>query len=380
MNTRLQVEHPVTELITGIDLVEWQIRIAEGEGLPWSQTDITPRGHAIEARLYAEDPADDFRPAIGEILMWRPPTGQGVRVDDAIRAGDQVTADYDPLLAKIIAHGDTRAGALRRLRHALADTVLFGLTTNLAYLRAILEQPAFADPGSLSTRFLEEHLADWPPAITPQERAVALTAVTLAQWHRLSAGGPGYWRNNPGEPAPFRYRLGAKTVEVRLRPTPHATGRYDILLPDDPTPHPLTVEAPDNIPPLNPSRVSHPLSTVDFTLDGLRRHVFVATAGDEYWAQTAVASLRFKALPLLPEPKHAAGPGGTLRAPLPGTLLAVLVEVGQRVAAGQPLAKIEAMKMEHTIRATEPGLVAAIYFAPGDRVRMDDLLFRIDPA
>ncbi|WP_374688041.1 acetyl/propionyl/methylcrotonyl-CoA carboxylase subunit alpha, partial [Promineifilum sp.] len=163
MNTRLQVEHPVTEFVTGLDLVEWQIRVAEGEALPWTQADLAPAGHAIEARLYAEDPANDFLPVTGEVLAWRPAAGEGVRVDGGIRAGDSVTVHYDPLLAKIIAHGPTRADALRRLDDALHRTILLGLTTNQTYLRAILAHPAFRDAGALSTRFLEEHLPGWQP-------------------------------------------------------------------------------------------------------------------------------------------------------------------------------------------------------------------------
>jgi len=167
MNTRLQVEHPVTELVTGIDLAAWQIRIAAGEALPWSQEEIGLRGHAIEARVYAEDPSAGFLPSIGTIGLWRPPVGPGVRCDDGVATGSRVTPHYDAMIAKVIASATTRAEAIARLRRALADTVALGVTTNLGYLDAILANPAFA-AGETHTRFLDERLAGWRPAAPPE--------------------------------------------------------------------------------------------------------------------------------------------------------------------------------------------------------------------
>ena len=373
MNTRLQVEHPVTELVTGIDLVAWQLRVAAGEALPWAQDEIALSGHAIEARLYAEDPAADFRPTGGAVLLWQPPTGEGVRVDDGIRSGSVIGGHYDPLLAKIIAAGPTRADALRRLGRALADTVLFGLTTNLAYLRAIVAHPAFVAPDALSTRFLAEALPDWRPALPPEERATALIAVALVQWQHQSAGGPGYWRNNPGQPPPLRYRVGDETAEVYLRPVAWQAGRFTAAL--------SLVERVGNslynVALTVDRRVANPPYKFDFTMDGLRRRVVLAAEGDDWWAQTAAGPLLITALPLLPEPKRAAGSGSSLRAPLPGTVLAVLVEVGERVAEGQPLVKLEAMKMEYTIRAAAAGVVEAIRHVPGDSVAADAELIEL---
>ena len=370
MNTRLQVEHPVTELVTGIDLVEWQLRVAAGEALPWAQDEITLTGHAIEARLYAEEPAADFRPTGGTVLLWQPPTGEGVRVDDGIRSGSVIGGHYDPLLAKIIAAGPTRADALRRLSRALADTVLLGLTTNLAYLRAIVAHPAFGEPDTLSTRFLEEALPDWRPSVAPEERATALIAVALAQWPQPGDGGLGYWRNNPGQPPPLRYRVGDETAAVYLRPVPHTPDHFTAALSPDETPRDVTALV---------GRVGNPPYNIDLTIDGLRRRVMLAADGDDWWAQTADGPQRITALPLLPEPRRAAGAGGSLRAPLPGTVLAVLVEVGDSVAEGQPLVKLEAMKMEYTIRAAAAGIVEAIHHAPGDSVAADALLVHVGP-
>ena len=160
MNTRLQVEHPVTELVTGIDLATWQIRIAGGEPLPYRQEDIRQRGHAIECRLYAEDPANNFLPSIGDIALYRRPSGPGVRVDDGIETGSIVSPYYDPMLAKVLSWGYTREEAIQKMIRALEDTVLLGLTTNLSYLLSILREPHFA-AGQTTTGYLQEHMADW---------------------------------------------------------------------------------------------------------------------------------------------------------------------------------------------------------------------------
>ncbi len=279
----------------------------------------------------------------------------------ASRTGSIIGGHYDPLLAKIITTGPTRADALRRLGRALADTVLLGLTSNLAYLRAIIAHPDFVRPDALSTRFLEEALPDWRPARDPEETAAALIAVALAQWQQQTAGGPGYWRNNPGQPPPRRYRVGDETVEVYLRPVPWRAGQFTVALSPGETPR--AVEQAD-------SR--------RYGIDGLWRRAVLATKGDEWWVQTAGGPLHLTALPLLPEPQRASGGGNSLRAPLPGTVLAVLVEVGQAVTEGQPLVKLEAMKMEYTIRAAAGGVVAAIHHAPGDNVAADALLVTIE--
>ena len=162
MNTRLQVEHPITELVTGIDLAVWQIRIAAGEPLPYQQSDIQQRGHAIECRIYAEDPAHNFLPSIGEIAVYQPPSGPGLRVDDGIVSGTAVTPYYDPMLAKIITWGHHRDEAIAKMVHALQQTTVLGITTNIPYLLAILQEPTFRS-GHTSTNYLQEQFADWQP-------------------------------------------------------------------------------------------------------------------------------------------------------------------------------------------------------------------------
>ncbi len=189
MNTRLQVEHPVTELVTGLDLAAWQIRIAAGEALPFAQSDLAQRGHALECRVYAEDPAQNFLPSIGEIAYYRPPAGPGIRVDDGFETGTAVSPYYDPMLAKVITWGRDRDKAIRKMVLALRQTVILGVTTNIPYLLAILQEPHFM-AGQTSTGYLEEHMADWSPAAEPDEELWLAAAVVEA------LGGNGRVRTN----------------------------------------------------------------------------------------------------------------------------------------------------------------------------------------
>jgi len=164
MNTRLQVEHPISELVAGVDIAAWQIRLAAGEQLTFTQEDLTQRGHALECRIYAEDPANQFMPAIGDIVFYRPPAGPGVRVDDGIESGTTVSPYYDPMLAKVVTWGEDRPEAIRKMVRALQDTVILGVTTNIPYLLDILQHPLFID-GQVNTRFLDEHYAHWQPPV-----------------------------------------------------------------------------------------------------------------------------------------------------------------------------------------------------------------------
>jgi acetyl/propionyl-CoA carboxylase alpha subunit len=180
MNTRLQVEHPVTEFVTGLDIVQWQIRIAAGERLPFQQADVGQRGHAIEARLYAEDPANDFLPAIGSLLRLVEPKGPGVRVDSGFSSGDEITIHYDALLAKIVTYAADRPSAIRKLQAALQETVLLGVTTNWQFLQTVLADPDFIN-GSFYTTWIEEHYDDWKPPLCDLPPEV-LVAAALTQF------------------------------------------------------------------------------------------------------------------------------------------------------------------------------------------------------
>jgi len=207
MNTRLQVEHPVTELVTGTDLVRTQIRVAEGHPLPWAQEDLSTRGHAIECRLYAEDPANGFIPSLGEILLMNEPGGPGVRIDSGIRQGDEVSMYYDPMIAKLSLHGEDRDAAIDRAVTALKDYAILGVTTNVEYLIAILQDPAFAE-GRLHTGFLDEHLPDWDSGGS-EDGDLALAVAAVDEHERRSTGsgsGPGAG-SNPVEAATTPWRF-----------------------------------------------------------------------------------------------------------------------------------------------------------------------------
>ncbi len=176
MNTRLQVEHPVTELVTGLDLVNWQIRIAAGEPLPFTQQELSQRGHALECRIYAEDPANQFLPSIGKLALYRPPAGPGIRVDDGMETGSEISPYYDPMLGKVITVGHDRQEAIQKMVRALREMIVLGVTTNIPYLLAILEEPHFLD-GKTPTNYLNEHMAGWSPPETAMEEAVLAAAV-----------------------------------------------------------------------------------------------------------------------------------------------------------------------------------------------------------
>ncbi len=214
MNTRLQVEHPITELVTGIDLAVWQIRISTGEPLPFTQESIRQRGHALECRIYAEDPANQFLPSIGEISYYQPPSGPGVRVDDGIGSGLQVTPYYDPMLAKIITWGHTRPEAVAKMVRALRDTIVLGVTTNIPYLLAILQEPTYLS-GNTSTNYLDEYFADWQFQVNMSESDwLALAALEV-----LQGGGKRAKRTANGEggdiqPDPWNKPIAWRNVKI----------------------------------------------------------------------------------------------------------------------------------------------------------------------
>ena len=380
MNTRLQVEHPVTELVTGLDLVAWQIAVAAGAPLPLAQEQISLTGHAIEARLYAENPANDFLPVTGSVLLWQPPTGEGVRVDDGIQTGAEIPVHYDPMLAKIIAHGPDRQTAVQRLQRALETAVLLGFTHNLPYLQAIAQQPDFV-AGRYSTHFLADKLANWQPPTG--DLSLGLIGAALAQFYSWpqQPQNSGYWRNNPNGPirSQFAVRpdwfiegsvLGegvlknqSGLVTVLVEPVRFQTNQFDITINEEA----FWVHCAPQVGP-------------DWTLvvNGRSHQLLIVQNEAAFWVQTEQGAVCVTALPRLPRKTAVSATAGSLRAPMPGSVLAVLVQPGQTVAEGEALLKLEAMKMEHTIRAPAAGQVAEIFYAPGDTVPADAQLLRLE--
>ncbi|WP_420628285.1 acetyl-CoA carboxylase biotin carboxylase subunit [Candidatus Leptofilum sp.] len=362
MNTRLQVEHPVTEMVTGQDLVAWQIAVAAGAPLPLAQDEISLNGHAIEARLYAENPANDFLPVTGPVLLWQSPAGEGVRVDDGIQTGDDISVHYDPMLAKIIVHGPDRETAVQRLDRALQTAVLLGFTHNLPYLQAIVQQPEFAS-GQYNTHFLADKLANWQPPAS--NLALGLIGAALAQFfgwpqHPQSSG---YWRNNPNGPIRSQFLADDETITVLLEPLRFQTKQFDIIIQGEQ----FAVACAPQVGP-------------DWTMvvNGRSHKLIIVQNEADFWVQTDAGAVCVTVLPRLSRKTAVSATAGSLRAPMPGSVLAVMVKPGQTVAEGDPLLKLEAMKMEHTIRAPAAGRVAEIFYAPGDTVPADAQLLRLE--
>jgi acetyl-CoA/propionyl-CoA carboxylase biotin carboxyl carrier protein len=361
MNTRLQVEHPVTELVTGVDLVEWQLRIAAGEPLPWAQGDIGRSGHAIEARVYAEDPDRDFLPTGGTVRVLHEPDGPGVRVDSGIVVGDEVTSYYDPMLAKVIAHGEDRAAALHRLDRALRDTVLLGVTTNLGFLHDLLRDPAVV-AGELDTHLVERVTSERAPA-SPPDVALAAAALLVAGAAAPPTADPWAARDAWRLTGPAWTVLQLDGREVRVQ-----RARDTWLVAVDGA-EPVTAQ----------------LDVVDGGLelryDGVARPVAHARDDARFWVAVDGATWEIG----VAEPGHqwpddaGANARGSLGSPMPGTVVAVSVEAGQRVAAGTPLVIVEAMKMEHTVSAAADAIVAAVHVEPGQQVALGEPLVTLAP-
>ncbi|WP_051940515.1 acetyl/propionyl/methylcrotonyl-CoA carboxylase subunit alpha [Phaeacidiphilus oryzae] len=414
MNTRLQVEHPVTELAasidglpgasgpTSLDLVEQQLRVAAGEPLAFTQSDFSFSGHAVEARICAEDPARDFLPTGGTVLLLDEPSGPldrtGVRVDSGLAAGTEVGSSYDPMLAKVIARGPDRESALRLLRGALAGTRILGVTTNAGYLRRLLHHPEVRS-GDLDTGLVERHpeLTVPPAADTRDALSVAalVRQLTLAPaadprtgWQDPFAR-PSGWRLG-AEPAWTRHRLvprsgpdaGGEPVEIRIRPA-SATTLTDAAdnATDQGSVHTFEVRHGEN-PPVVVRLCQDADNAVGrrllITLDGLTTAWTTATAPDgTVWLSARGETWSFAPHDPLAElalAGPAAAHGGALNAPMPGTVTLVKVAEGDRVTQGQPLLVLEAMKMEHVIAAPHDGLVERLKARPGATVAMDELL------
>lgn len=359
MNTRLQVEHPVTEMVTGIDLVAWQITIAEGQPLPLTQAQVSWQGHAIEARLYAENPANQFLPTSGNVVLWQSLTGEGLRVDSGIQSDDTVSIHYDPMLAKLIAHAPDRLTAIRKLARLIEETSLLGLEHNLSYLHEVMTHPAHL-AGALHTGFLDEHFSGWQQP--PGDETVALIAAALLRWQTTNKG---YWRNNLNQPERVCFALAGDPIDVWLVPPGRGRDLFQITL----STHPHIA--------YRVRRCQASLPDIVLIVDGHRQKVRLGQKGDNWWMQIRTNVVKLNALVLLPEPKPSASVGGNLRAPMPGAIIEVLVVVGQSVTTGQALLKLEAMKMEHTIRAAASGIVEAIYYQPGDTVQADAQLIAL---
>ncbi|GAB3584935.1 acetyl-CoA carboxylase biotin carboxylase subunit [Amycolatopsis endophytica] len=356
MNTRLQVEHPVTEMVTGLDLVEWQVRIAAGEPISLAQEDIRLNGHAVEARVYAEDPSRGFVPTGGTVLALDEPGGQGVRVDSSLAEGLAVGSNYDPMLAKVIAWGPDRASALHRLDRALAGTSVLGVTTNVTFLRALLDDPDVRS-GKLDTGLVERRLGDLTAVAVPDEFFVAaamdrllglMPADTSDPW-----AVPSGWRL--GGPGGVTFRLRAGDTEALV------TVEGSRVSVDGAEPVPVSAQRKGN--------------RLEVHYGGeFRRYLRADAPDDRVWLGRDGHGVVVGERPNLLAAHGEASAAGPVVSPMPGTVLVVKVAQGDVVSAGAPLLVVEAMKMEHTLTAPVDGVVEELRVQVGQQVALDETL------
>ncbi|HEY8912254.1 acetyl/propionyl/methylcrotonyl-CoA carboxylase subunit alpha [Lacisediminihabitans sp.] len=365
MNTRLQVEHGVTELVTGVDLVEWQLRVAAGQALTLRQGDIRLHGHAIEARIYAEDPERGFLPSTGSVLALREATGAGVRVDSSLLPGLVVSADYDPLLAKVMVWGEDRAIALALLDRALADTTVLGVGTNIEYLRLLLADPD-VQSGRLDTGLIDRRL---PELVFPQPDDTLYAAAALlehkARWDAPPVGTASEpWTHHSGwrmgEPRPSRYSFAAE-----------AGTAVDVSVVGQPSDATVTLGRPHR------ARLQVSGDGLTLELDGVLQSFRFARDGQTIWLGRAGFSralrLRSREAQLVAAVAVDGPRSPEVRTPMPGTVVGVSVASGDTVEEGQTILVVEAMKMEHRVTATMSGTVT-LAVTRGDVVRSDQVV------
>ncbi len=361
VNTRLQVEHPVTEMITGVDLVKTQIEISEGKPLPFTQHQVSSSGHAIEARLYAEDPDKGFLPTTGKIIDWRvPETSCGLRIDSGVEREVEVGIHYDPLLAKVIAHANDRPAALRKLRYALSSMAVQGIRTNREFLIRLLGEDNF-ERGDVHTEYIAEHLNELVTSGDPQLIRASMIAVALcqqSQWQGTNGLPPDY-RNNPFRNPSIKLQVDDRETEVSWR---HVFGDL------------YEVEGFGSS--VQTQVISCESNAIRLSLDGVQRSFRIVTADDLFYVQSTLGAQVIRRLPRHPI-HHSVSAEGAASSPMPGQVLKVLVEAGQQVAIGEPLIILEAMKMEHTMRASVDGVVENILVEQGDVVRPGQTLVQI---
>jgi geranyl-CoA carboxylase alpha subunit len=369
MNTRLQVEHPVTELVTGLDLVEWQLRVARGESLPLEQEDIELFGHAIEVRLYAEDPYSGFLPSTGPIRLFELPDLEGFRVDAGVESGDSVSPFYDSMVAKVMAHGETREDARRVLINGLSQGALLGLPNNRDFLLDILKQDAFTK-GEATTAFIGQVYGEQPEK--PQVQDAAFLVAAVAQYHaaRLKAKTQSVsvsselldWASTGIAKSLFIYEGEFESITVRINAS--AQGVYDCSV-NDKTYHVDGVRVERN--------------TIVLNVDGRTlRARFVAEDAATIHVAMGDQSLVCTNTAVLPPGANEEVGSGNITAPMHGLILSVEVESGQSVVKGQRLAILEAMKMQHSITAPGDGTVATVAATSGQQVAAGDILIVIE--
>lgn len=355
MNTRLQVEHPVTELITGVDLVEWQLRVANGEQLPLKQQELTINGHAIEVRLYAEDPRQDFLPQTGKVLRWKPATLPNVRIDHGMLATDEVSPFYDPMVAKVIAYGKNREDAIRLLARAVDDCVLLGVNSNKQFLVNLLRHPVVVT-GDTNTGFIQQHFQN-DSSLHKQVLSLENLAIaaTLFSQSKVTA----VWQTGVGVPLPLKLKYDDQQIQLQLS---SVNNTFTAQLCDQT----VCIEVLERTP-----------EQLVYLIDGVRRRVQYVLDGDQLYldrenGNVAIRNVTYAA----PEIADVAG-DGNIRAPMDGAVVNILVNKGDQVVKGQTLLVLEAMKIQQQIKSDVNGVVEDVLGQQGQQVKKRQMLFTI---
>jgi geranyl-CoA carboxylase alpha subunit len=354
MNTRLQVEHPVTELITGLDLVEWQLRVAAGEALPLTQQEVNLDGHAIEVRLYAEDPRQRFMPQTGNILVWQYPEREGIRVDHGIDTGDTVSAHYDPMLAKIIAYGPDRATAARRLASAIEDIQLVGVNTNKAFLLNVLRHPAFMN-GETTTAFIEQHFTEHASTQNTAPTIGTLARAAMIYFQHPSFGQPS-WGSAASQVYHFTLKINEQAHAVQIQKQEDS-----YLVKSEAQETELTL-------------VSLGANQVVVVEEGIRQGFSYALQEKTLFLDDGSGHYRIDDITQLPASVSEQNASGEINAVMDGVIVDVLVKEGDAVEAGQLMVVMEAMKMEHQLKALSTGRVTEVRTVVGQQVKSKQLL------
>lgn len=355
MNTRLQVEHPVTELITGLDLVEWQLRVANGEHLPLQQHELTLNGHAIEVRLYAEDPRRDFLPQTGKVLRWKPATLPNVRIDHGMLATDEVSPFYDPMVAKVIAYGKAREDAIRLLARAVDDCVLLGVNSNKQFLVNLLRHPIVV-AGDTNTAFIQQHFQN---DSSLHKQVLSLETLAIAAALFSQSNGMAVWQTGLGVPLPLKLKYDEQQIQLQLL---SVNNRFTVELCDQS----VCIEVLERMP-----------EQLVYLIDGVRRRVQYVLEDDQLYldrdnGNVAIRNVTYAA----PEIADVAG-DGKIRAPMDGAVVNILVNKGDQVIKGQTLLVLEAMKIQQQIKSDVDGVVEDVLGQQGQQVKKRQMLFTI---
>ena len=356
MNTRLQVEHPVTEMVTGLDLVEWQLRVANGEKLPLQQSELTLNGHAIEVRLYAEDPRLDFLPQTGKILRWKPVESKNVRIDHGMLAQGEISPFYDPMVAKVIAYGETRTDAIRSLARAVEESVLLGVNSNKEFLVNLLRHPIVVK-GDTNTAFIQEHFQE---DLSLNKQSLNLESLALVASLFTNASTQSSWNTGISLSLPLKLRYDEQKIDLIVK-------RDGSL---------VTVEVCGETQSID--LLDQTTEQLIYVINGVRRKIDYAIEANVVYLDSANGNVAVENITYLPPEIAEVAGDGKIRAPMDGSIINVMVNAGDTVSKGQTLLILEAMKIQQQIKSDVDGIVGEIVGQVGQQVKKRQILLNVD--